>query len=111
MFDIGLPEFLVLAVVAVFVFGPDRLPEVARQAGKMLREARKMLTNARSQLSDELGPEFANLDLKDLNPRALVQKHLLDDLEDDDKPEEKPSRPGHRPLESGEPAPYDIDAT
>ena len=67
-----------------------------------------MLTNARSQLSDELGPEFANLDLTDLNPRALVKKHLLDDIEDDDP---KPSRPGHRPLDRGEPAPYDIDAT
>jgi|SRR4051812_20455473 sec-independent protein translocase protein TatB len=108
MFDIGLPEFLVLAVVAIFVFGPDRLPDVARQAGRMLRQARVMLTNARSQLSDELGPEFANLDLTDLNPRALVKKHLLDDIEDDDP---KPSRPGHRPLDRGEPAPYDIDAT
>ncbi len=107
MFDIGLPEFMVLAVVAIFVFGPDRLPDVARQAGRMLRQARVMLTNARSQLSEELGPEFANLDLNDLNPRALVKKHLLDDIEDDDTPQ----RPGHRPLKQGEPAPYDVDAT
>ena len=106
MFDIGLPEFMVLALVAIFVFGPDRLPDVARQAGLMLRQARVMLTNARTQLSDELGPEFANLDLKDLNPRELVKKHLLDDIEDG-----TPSRPGHRPLDRGEPAPYDIDAT
>ncbi|HEY7045122.1 MAG TPA: Sec-independent protein translocase protein TatB, partial [Nocardioidaceae bacterium] len=63
MFDIGLPEFLVLAVVALFVFGPDKLPDVARQAGRMLRSARQMLTQAKSQLSDELGPEFADLDL------------------------------------------------
>ena len=106
MFDIGLPEFLVLAVVAIFVFGPDRLPDVARQAGRMLRSARTMLTQARSQLNEELGPGFADLDLRDLNPRALVQKHLLDDLED-----ERPQRDGHRPLEKGEPPPYDTDAT
>jgi sec-independent protein translocase protein TatB len=106
VFDIGLPEFLVLAVVAIFIFGPDRLPEVARQAGRLLRSARQALTSARSQLSDELGPEFANLDLRDLTPRALVQKHLLDDLED-----EPPVRPGHRPLELGEAPPYDDDAT
>ncbi len=108
MFDIGLPEFMVLAVVAIFVFGPDKLPDVARQAGRMLRQARVLLTQARSQLSEELGPEFANLDLNDLNPRALVKKHLLDDLEDED---ETPKRPGHRPLDRGEPAPYDVDAT
>jgi sec-independent protein translocase protein TatB len=108
MFDIGLPEFLVLAVVALFVFGPDKLPDVARQAGRMLRSARQMLTQAKSQLSDELGPEFADLDLSDLNPRSLVKKHLLDDLDADD---DKPARPGHRPLDRGEAAPYDVDAT
>ena len=106
MFDIGLPEFMVLAIVALFVFGPDRLPEVARQAGRMLRQVRLLLTQARSQLTEELGPEFSDLDLKDLNPRTLVQKHLLDDIDED-----APVRPGHRPLDRGEPAPYDIDAT
>jgi sec-independent protein translocase protein TatB len=108
VFDVGLPEFLVLAIVAIFVFGPDRLPEVARQAGRFVRQLREMVTAARSQLSDELGPEFRDLDLKDMNPRSLVRKHLLDDLEDDD---ETPVRPGHRPLQSGERAPYDTEAT
>ena len=97
-----------LAIVALFVFGPDRLPEVARQAGRMLTQARAMLTNARAQVADELGPEFADLDLSDLNPRALVQKHLLDDLEDDD------AKPHGRVIarsRPGEPAPFDADAT
>ncbi|MDQ3307347.1 MAG: sec-independent translocase [Actinomycetota bacterium] len=107
MMDVGLPEFMVLAIVAIFVFGPDRLPEVARQAAKLLRSARTTLSSARSQLSDELGPEFSNLDLSDLNPRSLVKKHLLDDLDDD----ETPARPGHRPLAEGELAPYDEEAT
>jgi sec-independent protein translocase protein TatB len=109
MFDVGLPEFMVLALVAIFVFGPDKLPDVARQAARMLRSAREMLSNAKSQLSDELGPGFANLDLNDLNPRSLVKKHLLDDLDDLD--DEEPKRPGHKPLEKGETAPYDTDAT
>lgn len=106
MFDIGLPEFMVLAIVAIFVFGPDKLPDVARQAGRLLRSARQTLTTARSQLSDQLGPEFKDLDFRDLTPRALVQRHLLDDLEDD-----VPMRAGHRPLEMDEPPPFDIDAT
>lgn len=106
MFDIGLPEFVVLALVAIFVFGPDKLPDVARQAGKLLRSARQTLTAARAQLSDELGPEFRDLDLRDLHPRTLVQRHLLDDLEDD-----TPTRAGHRPLEKGEAPPFDVDAT
>jgi sec-independent protein translocase protein TatB len=108
MFDIGLPEFAVLAILFVFVFGPEKLPEVARQAAKLLKTARKTLATAKAQVADELGPEYANLDLRDLNPRALVQKHLLSDFEDDDAP---PARAGHRPLELGEDAPFDLEAT
>ena len=106
MMDVGVAEFMVLAIVAIFVFGPDRLPEVARQAAKLLRSARSTLSSARTQLSDELGPEFSNMDLSDLNPRSLVKKHLLDDDDDD-----TPRRPGHRPLAEGELAPYDEEAT
>ena len=37
MFDIGLPELMVIFVVAVIVFGPDRLPDFARQSGRFVR--------------------------------------------------------------------------
>jgi sec-independent protein translocase protein TatB len=109
MFGIGLPEFAVLAILALLVFGPDRLPEVARQAGRMVRTLRQMAASARSQVADELGPEFADFDLDDLNPRKLVQKHLLDPIDDDD--DDEPARPGHRPLELGEHPPWDAEAT
>lgn len=108
MFDVGLPEFMVLAIVAIFVFGPDRLPDVARQAGRLVRQLRDLVTSARSQLSDELGPEFSNVDFKDMNPRSLVRKHLLDDIEED---LDTPVRPGHRPLKAGEQPPFDTEAT
>jgi len=104
--EIGWGEILMLLVAAIFIFGPDRLPEVARQAGKMLRTVRQMATNARSQLADELGPEFKDLDLREFTPKALVQKHLVDDPDDT-----APQRPGHRPLDKGELAPYDVEAT
>jgi sec-independent protein translocase protein TatB len=105
MFGIGLPEFALLAVVALIVFGPDKLPDVARQAGRMVRQVRDLAQSARSQAADELGPEFADLDLRDLNPRTLVQKHLLDDINSDEQ------KPGHRPLRAGERPPIDPDAT
>src|SRR5215218_3382259 len=108
MFGIGLPEFAVLVILALLVFGPDKLPEVARQAGRMVRTLRQMAASARTQVADELGPEFADFDLNDLNPRTLVQKHLLDPLEDDD---DEPIRPGHRPLDAGERPPWDAEAT
>jgi sec-independent protein translocase protein TatB len=104
VFDVGLPELLVLALVAIFVFGPDRLPDVARQAGRFLRTARQLIENARRDISDEIGT-----DIGDLDPRAMVKKHVLDVVEEE--PEEAPRRWGHRPLGRGERPPYDVDAT
>jgi sec-independent protein translocase protein TatB len=81
MFDINAPEFLVLVVIAIVLFGPEKLPEFARKAARVLRYLRGIAGNAQDQLSKELGPEFSDLDIRDLNPKAFVQKHLLDDLE------------------------------
>ena len=59
-------ELLVLALVGLIVIGPDKLPGLARDAARMMRTLREMATGARTQLRDELGPEFADLDLRSL---------------------------------------------
>jgi sec-independent protein translocase protein TatB len=110
VFGIGLPEFLVIFVVAVVVFGPDRLPDFARQAGRFLRQVRTFTQAARDDLRSELGPEFADLELSDLDPRKAVRKHILEAMDDDDA-DTVPVRRGQRPLAEGERAPYDSEAT
>lgn len=112
MFGVGLPEFAVLAFVAVLVFGPDKLPELARQAGQVVRRVRSLANAARDELRDELGPEYADLELRDLDPRTIVKRHIAEALEDDDdEPAPRPARRGQRPLRDGEAPPYDPDAT
>ena len=81
LLDINAPEFVLLLVLAVILFGPERLPDLARKAARVVRYVRTMAGSAQEQLSRELGPGFEDLDLRDLNPRAFVQKHLLDDVE------------------------------
>ena len=81
MFDIGPAEFLLLLVLAVILFGPERLPELARKAARMIRYVRTLADNAQRQLKDELGPDFSDLDVRDLHPKTFVRKHLLDDVE------------------------------
>jgi sec-independent protein translocase protein TatB len=81
MFDVGAPELLVLVVIAVILFGPEKLPEFARKAARVIRYVRAMAGNAQQQLKDELGPEFSDVDVRDLNPKAFIQKHLMDDVD------------------------------
>jgi len=75
--DVGSGEILLLALVAVFVFGPDRLPKLARDLGRALREVRGVATSVRDDIRDEVGPEIADFDLSTLNPKTFVTKHLF----------------------------------
>ena len=81
VFDVGAPEFLVLLVIAVIMFGPEKLPELVRKAARVIHYVRNIAGNAQQQLGKELGPEFENLDVRDLNPKSFIKKHLLDDVE------------------------------
>ena len=109
MFGIGLLELMVIMIVAVVVFGPDRLPELARQAGRFVKQLRDLAQTAQTQLREELGPEYADLKLADLDPRQAIRRHILEAMEDDD---EAPSPlPAHDVLPDGERPPYDDEAT
>lgn len=110
MFGVGLTEFAVIALVAVVVFGPDRIPDLAKQAGAMVRKARQFANSARDELREELGPDYADLELRDLDPRTIVRKHIVEAMEDADA-ESQPQRRGLRRLGDGEIPPYDVDAT
>jgi sec-independent protein translocase protein TatB len=84
MFDIGLGEILALAVIGLLVFGPDRLPKAAADAGKWVRHLRTMAANAKQDLADSAGVDLnETLDtvrsLGDLHPRKLATNMLRDD--------------------------------
>lgn len=83
MFDsIGLSEIMVLLLGALFIFGPDRLPGLARDAAGALKRLRQTVTGARGQIHEQLGPDFDHLrevDLRSLNPKTFIRKHLLED--------------------------------
>ncbi len=107
---IGFAEFMVIGVVALLVFGPDRLPDFARQAGRMVRQVRTMARQARDDIRSELGPDYSDFELTDLDPRRAIRKHIIEawDDEDEDAPFPEPPRPT---LRAGEIPPYDADAT
>jgi len=55
VFGLGLPELLVILVVALLVFGPRKLPELGKSVGQTIREFRKATSNASKEISGEVG--------------------------------------------------------
>jgi sec-independent protein translocase protein TatB len=117
VFDLNISKLLILAVLALIIFGPNELPKMARQAGQALRDLRKIAEGAKNDLREGLGPEFADFEIEDLNPKRFVQKHLFDDMNGNSGSRDHlagaatPSRSNGTPLAPGERPPYDIDAT
>jgi sec-independent protein translocase protein TatB len=113
MFGVGLPELAVIAFVAVLVFGPDKLPDFARQAGRMVKTLRSFANHARDELREELGPEYADLDLRDLDPRAFVKKHIYDAVNEamtEGMAEDEENKTTFLPVSVTECPPFDTDA-
>ncbi len=86
--SLGAGEILLLLLVGLILFGPERLPTIARDAAKVLRQLRDMATAARDEVTAELGPELGELDVRSLHPRTFVAKHLFGD---DDEPRTLPA--------------------
>ena len=114
MFDLFLAKLLVLAAIALVIFGPSELPKIASQAGRALRDLRKIAEGAKNDLREGLGPEFADFEIEDLNPKRFVQKQLLDDLNADLGAQQQPARQAAAngtPLTPGRRPPPDPNAT
>ncbi|MFP8883664.1 sec-independent translocase [Streptomyces mangrovi] len=77
-FDIGPLELIALVILAILVFGPEKLPKVIQDTARFIRKVREFSDSARDDIRRELGPEFKDFDFEDLNPRNFARKHLLE---------------------------------
>ena len=122
MFDsIGWGEIIVLALAALFIFGPERLPHLAKDAAAGLKKVRSAITGVRAQVNETLGddlPELREIDLRKYHPKTFIRSQLFEDDEPDT---------GHsgstaasvvaarsavtRPRDRAIPPPFDPDAT
>ncbi|MGA8851289.1 MAG: sec-independent translocase [Aeromicrobium sp.] len=105
MFGMGAAEIGVIIVVALLVFGPDKLPDLAKQAGGFVRTLRRMADNAKDDFGREIGHDLKDVNLRDLDPREVVRRSMFDDST-------KPSPVKEtRILRPGEKPPFDSEAT
>ncbi|MFD1504407.1 twin-arginine translocase TatA/TatE family subunit [Georgenia yuyongxinii] len=89
-------ELVVLLVLAFLLIGPERLPNLAQQLGRLTRELKKLATGAKDKVRDELGPEFdelAKFDPRQYDPRRIVREALM---EEDEPPRATPRPPAAR---------------
>ena len=121
LFGINGGEFLVLLVVAVFVIGPERMPEYAAKLAKLVKQLRALSDTAKVQLREQMGPDFDDVDWKQYDPRQydprrIVREAFLDSGSDDGQPDNgqaggfKAPSPFKR-HDPDKPTPYDQEAT
>jgi len=100
MFNIGLPEMLIILAIALIVFGPNKLPDLARAFGKAMREFKKATDEVKESFREEAR------DLEDLKS-SVTQDHLLTDLTGAlEEPPEPDSKPPHAAEEMSAPPPH-----
>ena len=116
---LGFEKLLVIAVIALFLVGPEKLPDYAARLARFVRGARRMLDDAKDRVREELGPDFdeeewRKLDPRQYDPRRIIRDALLEPPEPrrrDAEPEAEPEpvvaqKPVRRQL-----ATFDDEAT
>jgi len=76
-FGLTIEKLLVIAVIALFLIGPDRLPAYSAQFGRLIRNLRDMASGAKDRMRDELGPDFDDVDWQKLDPRQYDPRRII----------------------------------
>ncbi|MFE9609021.1 sec-independent translocase [Streptomyces sp. NPDC006012] len=77
--DIGPLELVTIVVLAVLIFGPDKLPKVIQDVMRTIRKIREFSESAKEDIRSELGPGFKDFEFEDLNPKTFIRKQLDND--------------------------------
>lgn len=84
MLNIGGGEIIGLMVLGMILIGPDRMPNVAADAARFLVKLKNMAQSATNELKENLGPGYEDLQVKDLNPKTFIKKHIGDVIDKSD---------------------------
>jgi sec-independent protein translocase protein TatB len=123
-FGLTFDKLLIIAIIAVFLIGPDRLPGYAAQLARLVKSLRGMADGAKERMREEMGPEFDEVDWKKLDPRQydprrIIREALVDEVAPAASPKPVSRQPyiesaydqRQRKLGKTRPAPFDAEAT
>ncbi len=125
-FGLTFDKLLIIGVIALVLIGPERLPAYAAKLGQLVRSLRDMANGAKTRLREEMGPDFDDIDWRQLDPRQYDPRRIIRDALLDDPAAAastaaapavtRPTRESayaqrQRHLREGRPAPFDAEAT
>ncbi|MFJ6794548.1 sec-independent translocase [Streptomyces sp. NPDC091268] len=76
--DIGALELVTIVVLAILIFGPEKLPKVIQDVTGFIRKVRAFSDSAKQDIRSELGPDFKDFEFEDLNPKTFIRKQLAE---------------------------------
>jgi sec-independent protein translocase protein TatB len=105
MFGLTFDKLAIIAILAVFILGPERLPLYAGRLAELIRSLRDLTDSAKSRLKDELGPEVNDIDWHKLDPRQYDPRRIVREALADDTPAPRTTPSDERPEELLPPPP------
>lgn len=108
MFGLTFEKLLLIALLAAFIIGPTRLPDVARSVGRFVRGVRSLVDTAKAHAEREVGPlrsDWESLDLRQYDPRRIVRDALDERPDAGGVPVTEVAEPAAEPVDAPEPEP------
>jgi sec-independent protein translocase protein TatB len=117
IFGLSFEKVLIIAVIAAFLIGPQKLPQYAASLARLVKRVRQMADSAQERVREEMGPEFEDLDWRKMDPRQydprrIIREALLEEEAVDVKPV-TPSQSAERTRATleGLATPFDAEST
>jgi sec-independent protein translocase protein TatB len=110
-------KVLIIALIAAFLIGPQKLPQYAASLARLVKRVRQMADSAQDRVRQEMGPEFDDLDWRKMDPRQYDPRRIIREALLDDEPVQvKPvtvsqSAARKRAALDGLPVPFDSEST
>lgn len=88
--NFGFGEIVLLCMVGLVIFGPERLPKAVMEAVQIIRKLRSLADSTVKDFKAELPPELADLDPRSLHPRRIIVDTLFDNDQNPDRQATQP---------------------
>ena len=77
MFGLTLEKLVIIAAIAAFLIGPQRLPEYAGHLARLVKKIKEFAAIGKDRIREEMGPDFDEVDWRSLDPRRYDPRSII----------------------------------